>query len=271
RHVAGLPVAGGPRAKLDEHAQDLAGIVLAAAHLHHVGCAGEIARAHFGAGLEAARARDHRLGLEIVAPVRRAHGHALDAAQIAPHGAAGRLKADLDAELFGDTPPLRELPNAAARHVDRDAALEVALAVDLGVLLQRLPGDADLAHPVHRGVRLIDQHARKVTVHSPLCHAVKIGHEVVGAVGRNRHGGEQRVVELGHEAADFLGPGMHEAEAGAGIARVAAVFGLLRLLQHHYALGAGLARRHRRLEGRAAAANHDDVASLDARHALLLG
>src|SRR5262249_9829961 len=252
RHVAGLPVAGGARANLDEHAQDLAGIVLAAAHLHHVGCAGEIARAHFGAGLEAARARDHRLGLEIVAPVRRAHGHALDAAQIAQHGADGRLKADLDAELFGDTPPLRELPNAAARHVDRDAALEVALAVDLGVLLERLPGDADLALPVHRGIRFLDQRVGKLAVHAPLRHALEVREEIVGAVGWNRHGRKQRVVDIRHELPDFARARVHETKAGAGIARVAAVFRLRRLLQHDDAPGAPLARRNRGLEGRAA-------------------
>ena len=67
RHVAGLPMAGRPRAELDEHAQHFAGVVLAAAHLHHVGLAGEIARAHLRVGLEAARAGDHGLGLEVVA------------------------------------------------------------------------------------------------------------------------------------------------------------------------------------------------------------
>ena len=151
----------------------------------------------------------------------------------------------------------------------RDTALEIALAVDLGVLLQRLPLDADLAHPMHRRVRFLDQRVRQLAVHAALRHAVEIGHEVVGAVRRDHHGGERRLVHLGHELSDFLGAGVHETEAGAGIARVAAVFGLRRLLQHHHALGACLTCGDRRLEGRAAAADHDDVALLDpCRHAV---
>ena len=89
-----------------------------------------------------------------------------------------------------------------------------------------------------------------------------------GAIGRNRHGREQCVVDVRHELADFLRARMHEAKAGSGIARVAAVFGLRRLLQHHDALGAGLACRDGRLERGAAAADDDDVAMLDARHEL---
>src|SRR5207302_9019920 len=54
------------------------------------------------------------------------------------------------------------------------------------------------------------------------------------------------------------------------IARVAAVFRLGGLFQHHDPGGARLARGDRRLEGRAAAADHDDVAGLDARHRGLL-
>src|SRR5262249_36711031 len=42
--------------------------------------------------------------------------------------------------------------------------------------------------------------------------------------------------------------------------------GLGRLLQHHDALGARLTRRHGGFKRRAAAADHDDVASLEARH-----
>ena len=154
RHVAGLPMPGGPRAEIEQIAQHLAGIVPAAAHLHHVGVAVEIARAHLRIGLEAAGAGDHRLGHEIVAAVGSADAHAFDPAQIAQHGTDRQLKADLDPALLGDPPPLLELPEAAAGDMDRDAALEIALALDLGVLLQRLPFDADLAHPMHGRVRL---------------------------------------------------------------------------------------------------------------------
>src|SRR5262249_12697237 len=155
-------------------AQHLAGIVSAAAHLHHVGVTREIACAHLRIGLETAGTGDHRLGLKLEAALGTADHNALDSAQIADECADRQLEADLDAHAFGVPTPLRELARAAARHVDCDAAFEIALAVDLGVLLERLPSDADLAHPVHRCVRLIDQRLRELAVHAPLRHAVEI-------------------------------------------------------------------------------------------------
>jgi hypothetical protein len=126
--------------------------VAAAAHLDQVGIAGEIARAHFRIGLEAARAGDDGLGHEIIAAVRPADPHAFDTAQVAMHGADRRIEPDLDPQPLRDLPPLGELADAAARHMDGDAALEIALVADLGVLLQGLPLDPDLPHPVQRRV-----------------------------------------------------------------------------------------------------------------------
>ncbi len=128
-------MAGAARAEVDEIAQHLAGIVPAAAHLNQIGIAGEIARAHFRIGLEAARAGDHRLGDEVIAAVRAADAHAFDAAQVAMHGADRRIEPDLDPQRLRDLPPLGELADAAARHMDGDAALEIALVADPGVLL----------------------------------------------------------------------------------------------------------------------------------------
>jgi hypothetical protein len=113
---------------------------------------------------------------------------------------------------------------------------------------------------------LTDQQLRQGAVHAPLRHALEIGGEIIGAVGRDDHGGEQRCVYIGHERADFLRPAMHETKAGPGIARIAAVLGFARLLEHHHPLGTRLPRRNRGPEGRAAAPNHDDVASLGSRH-----
>src|SRR5262245_54809232 len=128
-----------PRAEIKKEAQHLAGVVLAAAHLHHVGIAGEVARAHFGIGLKAAGAGDHGLRFEVIAAIGPADGDALDAAHVAMDGADRRLEADLDAEPLGDPPPLGELADAAASDMNGDATLEIALAADLGVLFQRLP------------------------------------------------------------------------------------------------------------------------------------
>ncbi len=79
RHVRALPVAGRLDAERQQHVQHLAGIVLAAAHLHQVGIGAEIARAHLGIGLEAAAAHDDGAACEIVFAFRRRDAHALDA------------------------------------------------------------------------------------------------------------------------------------------------------------------------------------------------
>src|SRR5262249_683641 len=114
---------------------------------------------------------------------------------------------------------------------------------------------------------LLDQRLRQLTVHAPLRHAIEIGHELVSAVGRDCHGGKERVVDLRNKAADFRRTGMDEAKPGAGIAGVAAIFGLRGLLQPRDALRPAPTRRARRLEGRAAASDDNDVALFDARHA----
>src|SRR5262249_51273019 len=120
--------------------------VPAAAYFHQVGVAVEITGAHFRIGLKAARAGDHCLGAEVVPPVGRTDAHAFDAAKVAVHGADRRVETQLDVEAVGDPAPLRELAEAAAGHMYRDAALEIAFAVDVGVLLERLELDADFAH-----------------------------------------------------------------------------------------------------------------------------
>src|SRR5205085_2098555 len=102
RHMAGLPVARRARAKTDEHSQDFARVMPAAAHLHQIGVADEVARTHFGTGLKAARAGNHSLGVEVVTTIRSAYPHALDATHVAVHGADRRLEADLDTQALGD-------------------------------------------------------------------------------------------------------------------------------------------------------------------------
>ena len=71
RHMRALPVAGRLGAERQQRVEHLAGIVPAAAHLHEVGIGAEIARAHFGIGLEAAAAHDDGARHEIVFAVRR--------------------------------------------------------------------------------------------------------------------------------------------------------------------------------------------------------
>src|SRR5262249_15873304 len=82
--------------------------------------------------------------------------------------------------------------------------------------------------------------------------------EILARVGRHHEGAEGRVVDL-DELPDLASAVVDEAEARVRVAGIAAELALRRLLQHHDALGAGLARRHRRLVCRAAAADDTDV------------
>src|SRR5262245_10860661 len=160
-----------------------------------------------------------------------ADGDTFDPPQVAVQSADGRLETNFDAEILGNAPPLRELPDPATGDVNGDAALEIALAADRGVLLQRLPLDADLAHPMDGRIRFLAQRMRELAIHAALGHAVEIGHEIVRAIGLDNHGREQRIVDIRDELADFVGPRVHEPKAGSRVAGIAAVFRLGRLFQ----------------------------------------
>jgi hypothetical protein len=110
---------------------------------------------------------------------------------------------------------LLQLPHPAAGDVNGDAALEIALAADLGVLLQELPFDADILHPMHGGVGFVDERLRQRAVHAALGHAVEVGEEILARIRRDVEGAEILLIDVGHEVVHFLGPGMGKAETGA--------------------------------------------------------
>ena len=142
RHVSALPMASGRRSEREEIVQHFAGVVFGAPHFDQIGIAGEIARPHLGAGLEAPGAGDDGAGAKIVFVPRGADAHPLDAMHVAVDRADRGRKADLDIPLRGYAAPLFQLAHAAARHMNGDAALEIALVADLGMLLQKLPADS---------------------------------------------------------------------------------------------------------------------------------
>ena len=92
-----------------------------------------------------------------------------------------------------------QLSDPAPGDMDGHAALEEALAVDLGVFLERFP-----AMPISRIQWTAVFHSpTRVSARSRFTtsrHAVEVGHEIAGAVGRDRHAGEQRVVKVRHES-----------------------------------------------------------------------
>src|SRR5829696_1887364 len=127
--------------------------------------------------------------------------------------------------------------------------------------------DADVVHPTHRGVGIVDQERRKLLVDTAFGNAVEIGQEVLARVGRHDEIRELRVVDI-DELANLTAAVVDEAKAGMRIAGIAAELALRGLFQHDNALGAGLASRDRRFMGRAPAANNNDVAMLLAMHSL---
>ena len=161
---------------------------------------------------------------------------------------------------FGDPAPLLQLADAAARHVDCDPALEISLVADLGVLLQKLPADAGVFHPMNCGIRFLDQRSGQLRVHSPESHAFEIGGKLLLRIGRNLQALEIVVVDVGDELTNFLGAAVPEPKAGAGIAGIAAIFRFRRLLEHDDPIGAVLPRRDRGIERGASSADDDDVA-----------
>src|SRR5690606_25210152 len=129
--VTPRPVAIGPRADLEGHANAVAHIVLGAAHTREIPAGAEIARPHLRAGFETAARQDHGARLDLLEPVRPAHFDAGDAAlpvvqQTHGTGLVAELAAELQHTLdFG----LHEA-GTAAHGLDVHAAIEVLLAVD---------------------------------------------------------------------------------------------------------------------------------------------
>src|SRR5260370_18760097 len=88
--VAARPVTGRAGADLKRHADAVAGVPAAAAHLCQIPAGAEIARAHFRIGLEAAAGKDDGPGTQLVQTVIPADAHAVDAAVLVDdaHGTA---------------------------------------------------------------------------------------------------------------------------------------------------------------------------------------
>src|SRR5438067_474565 len=81
--------------------------------------------------------------------------------------------------------------------------------------------------------------------------------ELFRRVGRDVKLAKYRVVHVRQEPANLFGAGKNPAETGVGKSRVATKLGLRRFFQHNDFRRAGLLRRNRRLESRAATAyNH---------------
>ena len=239
---------------------------LTAAHPHQIAIRAEIACAHLGAGLKSAAAADDGAAEKIVFAVRRQDADALDVVLVAVEGGDLGLVADLNAQLAGDLAPEQQLPEPAADGVNDRAGLEIHLAVHRNGLLV-LEVDPGLAHPMDGRIGIVDQERCKLLIDAAFGDAIEVGEEVVARVGRHHEGIEFCIIDI-DELPDFPATVVDEAEAGVGIARIAAEFAFRRLFQHDDALGAALTRGHGGFVRRAPAADDNDIAGLLADHQL---
>src|SRR5580698_10387680 len=80
--MAAGPVAARRGADIDRHADAVAGVVTAAAHLSEIPAGAEIACAPFRIGLEAAAGEHDRFGAQLFDVAVLAHAHAFDAVAV---------------------------------------------------------------------------------------------------------------------------------------------------------------------------------------------
>ena len=197
---------------------------------------------------------------EIVFAFRRRHAHAFHGAVVTVHRTHARFIADFHAVLFSQAAELLQHAGAAADRMDVMAAGQVELALDLGHLFG-FPADADILHPVHRGIRLIDETFGEHRIDPALRDVIEVVEEMLPGIGRDLHAAINAFVDLREERAQLLGAGMHETKADMGKLRIAPGFVLGSLFDHDDLVGAGLPRGDRGLQRRAAPADHDDVAT----------
>lgn len=156
-----------------------------AADFDEIGIAREVACAHFRAGLKSSGAGDQRGRRKVIFPSGSADMHSLNAVHVAVDCTDRRGKADFDFSVRSDAAPLFQLAHAAARDVNCNTTFEIAPIADFGVLLENLPANSGVFHPVHRGVRVPDKRPGEQRVHPRERHALEVGGKVLFRVGWN--------------------------------------------------------------------------------------
>src|SRR5581483_9645903 len=89
---------------------------------------------------------------------------------------------------------------------------QIQLAVDLGDLF-RLPGHADVLHPVNGCIRVVDEAFGEHRIDAALRHAIEIVDEILSGVGGDLHALKTLFRHLWKEAAQLVAAAMHETEA----------------------------------------------------------
>ena len=271
RHrVRSRPLPGRLRPRLQGHAEPVADVVARPAHLHGLPARTEIAGAHLGVRLEAARGEHDRARGHLLTPVRSGRAHA-------PHGSGAlveqkrdrlRAVADLDTSRFAGREERVGEPGPTADGLDDEAAPEAELAADAVGLpaVEQHPADAQgLAHPGHGGPGAIDESVDEPGVGPTAGHADEVAPHCLHGVRAEVDLGELPLAQVGDQPGDVVDPGVRKAEGAAAEVGVAAALLPRRLLQHDRP-GSRLPGREGRAERGVPRAHDDDIGI--GRHAL---
>src|SRR5690242_11193296 len=98
------------------------------------------------------------------------------------HSANFRIVTNLDTKPERDLAQRQQEPKAAANWMNVDPGFEIKLVADLDGLFG-FPEDADVFHPMHRGVGLIDKGFSEDRIDPALGHAVQVCEEIGAAIG----------------------------------------------------------------------------------------
>ena len=259
--MAARPVAVRRRAGLQRHADAVAGVEAAAAHLRQLPAGAEIAGAPFRVGLEAAGGEHHRPGAHGLDPAIVLEPDALDPVAVMDQAERPRAVADADTGRPGDLRVAVDQAGPAAPGLQRQPAPEAEAAVRRPeglAAVDRHEADALAVQPPHRPARFRNQPLAKVRIGAVAGQAEHVVVEAFLRIIAEIGAGDLLFGKVRAQGADIVHAIVGEAEGAGGEAGVAAVLGLGRALQNEHR-GAGLARCQRRTEGGVAGAGDDDI------------
>src|SRR5262249_3452725 len=258
--MAARPVAARARADLHRHTDTVAVVEAGAAHLGEVPARPGIGGAPLGVGFEAAAGEHHCFAVDLALDAVVADAHAIHAYAVEHEAQRAGAVADVDAALRRGVGEHLDQAGTAADRLDREAAPELELAVDLECLaaVDRDEANALVAHPAKSIEAAPDQELDQVGVGAVLRHPRHVVEELLGGVGAEIGGGDLLLGEVGHQRLDVVDAVVDDAHRARGEPAVAARLVSRPRLQHHHRR-AWSRRRQRRAERGVAAADHDHV------------
>ena len=227
------PVARAARADLHGHADAVAGVIGRAAHFREIPVGPQIARAHFGARLKAARREDNGFRRNLVDFAFSPDFHAGNRRTIRDQLQRAGLIPDIDAAFRRRADERVDQPRTAAPGLHRQPAPELEFPVDLERLppVDRHEAHALFAHPADGGKALPDQHFAEVRIGAVLGHAEHVIEKLVFGVGAEIRRLDLRLGQVRHHRLKILQPVIGKTDRARGKAGVTAAHILRRAFE----------------------------------------